>query len=100
MFSSALILILLTVIGYIIIKNALTYFYSSDPSQIVFDEFVGCLFTFFMIPVSYKAFILGFLLFRFFDITKIMDINKVEKYPGALGILADDIAAGLSATLY
>jgi phosphatidylglycerophosphatase A len=34
-------------------------------------------------------------LFRFFDITKLYPVNKAEKIPGATGVLADDIVAGL-----
>ena len=36
-----------------------------------------------------------FVLFRFFDITKLYPVNKAEKIPGAIGVLADDIVAGL-----
>ena len=39
----------------------------------------------------------SFFLFRFFDITKIGPIKKFETLPGGVGIMADDIAAGLSA---
>ena len=35
------------------------------------------------------------MLFRFFDITKLYPVNKAEKIPGAIGVLADDIMAGL-----
>ena len=41
--------------------------------------------------------ILSFLLFRFFDITKIGPIKKFENLPNGLGIMADDIIAGLCA---
>ena len=40
---------------------------------------------------------LSFILFRFFDITKIGPIKKFEALPGGLGIMADDIIAGLCA---
>jgi phosphatidylglycerophosphatase A len=42
---------------------------------------------------------LSFLLFRFFDITKIGLIKKIEKLPGGIGIMGDDIAAGICAFL-
>ena len=38
--------------------------------------------------------IMSFLLFRFFDITKFLGINKIEKLNGSLGIMLDDIVAG------
>ena len=37
---------------------------------------------------------MSFLLFRFFDITKFLGINKIEKLNGSLGIMLDDIVAG------
>ena len=39
--------------------------------------------------------LLSFLLFRFFDITKLLGINKIEKLNGSLGIILDDVFAGL-----
>ena len=39
--------------------------------------------------------IMSFLLFRFFDITKFLGINKIEKLNGSLGIMLDDIVAGI-----
>ena len=47
------------------------------------------------IPNSVLGLLLSFLLFRFFDITKLYTVNKAEKIPGAIGVLADDIVAGL-----
>ena len=47
------------------------------------------------IPNSFLGLLLSFLLFRFFDITKLYPVNKAEKIPGAIGVLADDIVAGL-----
>ena len=47
------------------------------------------------IPNSILGLLLSFLLFRFFDITKLYPVNKAEKIPGAIGVLADDIVAGL-----
>ena len=49
------------------------------------------------IPNSILGLLLSFLLFRFFDITKLYPVNKAEKIPGAIGVLADDIVAGLMA---
>ena len=43
--------------------------------------------------------LLSFLLFRFFDITKIGPIKRFEKFPGGIGIMSDDLVAGLCAFL-
>lgn len=66
-----------------------------DPSFIVVDEWVGQWITFSFLPVNYTIAILGFLLFRIFDISKVGPIKIFEKLPGAWGVMADDIAAGI-----
>ena len=66
-----------------------------DPSFIVVDEWVGQWITFSFLPVNYTIAILGFLLFRIFDISKVGPIKIFEKLPGAWGVMADDIVAGI-----
>ena len=66
-----------------------------DPSFIVVDEWVGQWITFSFLPVNYTIAILGFLLFRFFDISKVGPVKFFEKPPGAWGVMADDIIAGI-----
>ena len=66
-----------------------------DPSFIVIDEWVGQWITFSFLPVNYTIAILGFLLFRFFDISKVGPVKFFEKLPGAWGVMADDIIAGI-----
>ena len=67
---------------------------SKDPSFVVIDEFVGM---WIALIISDQLFliIMSFLLFRFFDITKFLGINKIEKLNGSLGIMLDDIVAGI-----
>jgi phosphatidylglycerophosphatase A len=84
--------------AYVIIKTALPLFYNKqDPSEIVLDEVVGCFTTFCALPLTPMTIIIGFILFRFFDIVKPFFIKECENLPGAFGIIADDIAAGLIA---
>ena len=66
-----------------------------DPSFIVVDEWVGQWITFSFLPVNYTIAILGYLLFRFFDISKVGPVKFFEKLPGAWGVMADDIIAGI-----
>jgi phosphatidylglycerophosphatase A len=68
-----------------------------DPSEIVLDEVAGCLITFCTLPLTPMTIIIGFILFRFFDIVKPFFIKQCENLPGAFGIIADDIAAGVIA---
>ncbi len=70
-----------------------------DPSAVVIDEVVGQLITFAFVPyfLAAPAIAVGFVLFRAFDIVKPYPIRKLEKLPSGLGIVVDDIAAGLYA---
>ena len=95
----AAIILLAGCISYFVIAKALKKFTTSDPSQIILDEVVGCLVTFFAIPFSWYAWLAGFVLFRLFDIFKPCGIKQVEKLSGALGVLLDDVVAGLFANL-
>ena len=74
----------------------------TDPREVVADEFSGQAVTFLFIaavPISniWVTGLLGFLLFRFFDILKPWPIRKLEKLPKGWGILLDDLAAGVYA---
>lgn len=71
----------------------------SDPSRIVIDEVCGFLVTMILIPPSIINIALGFLLFRFFDILKPPPIRRSETLPGGLGIVADDVLAGIYANI-
>jgi len=74
----------------------------NDPGEVVADEFAGQAVTFligaFLVGgTSWAVALLGFILFRVFDITKPWPIRKLEKYPAGWGILADDLLAGVFA---
>ncbi|HQP91528.1 MAG TPA: phosphatidylglycerophosphatase A [Candidatus Omnitrophota bacterium] len=70
-----------------------------DPAEIVIDEVWGVLMVFIGVPLDMGLFITGFLLFRFFDIVKPFPVNKLEKIPGSLGIMFDDLMAGIYANI-
>ncbi len=79
-----------------------TIFKEKDPQRVVIDEVLGFMVTMFLVnPVGVKetlvAVILGFLLFRFFDITKIGPIDKSQHYTNGLGVVLDDFLAGIAA---
>jgi phosphatidylglycerophosphatase A len=71
----------------------------SDPSSIVIDEVCGFLVTMILIPPSMINIALGFLLFRFFDILKPPPIRRSEALSGGIGIVADDVLAGIYANV-
>ncbi len=69
-----------------------------DFSGIVWDELAGLLVTMSFVPFSWEAVIYGFVLFRLFDIVKPWPISWIDKkVTGGLGIMLDDIVAGLVA---
>jgi phosphatidylglycerophosphatase A len=69
-----------------------------DFSGIVWDEVAGYLITMWLVPFSWKALLLGFVLFRIFDILKPWPIRWIDqKVQGGLGIMLDDVVAGIFA---
>jgi len=68
-----------------------------DPQFVVIDEVAGQLIALIAIPVSWQSLLLGFILFRGFDITKPPPVRQLEGLPEGTGIVVDDVAAGLYA---
>lgn len=90
-----LFLIFFTLLSWYIIKKALLNFKDADPSCIILDEVAACLYVFIGINISFKSIVLGFLLFRFFDISKVCGIALIEQKGGAFAVLFDDIGAAI-----
>ncbi len=63
----------------------------------VIDEVAGQLITLIAVPVSWKSLVLGFILFRGFDIVKPPPVRQLERLPEGVGIVIDDVAAGVYA---
>ena len=78
---------------------------SRDPGCIVIDEVSGQMLASAVVPllapkspvVAAGAWILSFLLFRFFDVVKPGPIRRLQELPGGWGVVADDVGAGLAA---
>ena len=71
-----------------------------DHGGIVWDEIVGIMITFFMLPPGWLWLLLGFCLFRVFDIIKPWPIKVLDKkVHGGFGIMIDDVLAGIFALL-
>ena len=81
----------------------------SDPREVVVDELAGQAVTFLAVPFLaigtistsqiWATTVLGFLLFRLFDIAKPWPMRKFEKLPKGWGVLADDLLAGVCAAI-
>ncbi len=68
-----------------------------DPPEVVIDEITGQWLTLIGFEVTFSNLLLGFLFFRLFDIWKPLPIRLGEKLSGGLGIMVDDILAGIAA---
>ncbi len=95
--------VLSTLISFWSIPHAAKYFGNHDPAQVVIDEAAGVWLALALFP-SYilcdaPFLVVGasVLVFRFFDILKPWPICAVERLPGALGVMSDDLIAGLAA---
>jgi phosphatidylglycerophosphatase A len=94
--------ILIAIVGVAAAKNAAIYLNMKDPQTVVIDEVSGQLVTYFGIGAAmpnWKYLLLGFILFRVFDIWKPFPARQAESLPGGLGIMADDWIAGIYAAL-
>lgn len=70
----------------------------ADPGYVVIDEFAGMLVAMAGHAVTFRNLFIGFILFRAFDILKPYPVRKLERLPGAYGIIADDVLAGIFAS--
>ncbi len=74
----------------------------ADPSECVLDEVAGQWIA--LVPIAlysrsfdWRLYAIGFLLFRLFDVLKVWPLSAAERLPGGLGVMADDVLAGLIA---
>lgn len=71
-----------------------------DAQVIVVDEVIGMLVTLAVIPFSIKTVVIGFILFRIFDIWKPFPVRRCQdRWPGGWGVVGDDVVAGVYANL-
>jgi phosphatidylglycerophosphatase A len=75
------------------------HFSATDPGPAVIDEVMGMLVTMFMNPSGWVSVGAGFFLFRLFDVIKPYPANRLERLPGGIGIMADDLMAAIYANL-
>jgi phosphatidylglycerophosphatase A len=92
-------IVAVTATSFILCDRAKETFGDDDPKQAVFDEVAGQFITFFMIPISWRTLLLGFVLFRFFDIIKPFPVYRLEEIEGGVGVTMDDVAAGILANV-
>jgi phosphatidylglycerophosphatase A len=98
-FSIYLILtVLFSIVGIWICGKTADDMQVHDDSSIVWDEVVGMMITMLAVPLHWHTLLIGFILFRIFDIAKPWPISYLDKHVhGGFGIMADDLLAGVFA---
>ncbi len=87
-------------VGIYLCGSCADYLQTHDHPAIVWDEWVGLFVTMIMVPKTLVTVILGFALFRFFDVLKPWPIGMADKnLHGGLGIMLDDVIAGVMAAI-
>jgi len=92
-------ILFLFTLGVIFAGEAEKIYKRKDPSMIIIDEACGMLLALFFVPISMFSVILGFFLFRIFDILKPPPAKRMERLTGSLGIMFDDIIAAIYTNL-
>lgn len=88
------------IVGIWICQQAVDWLQQDDPSAVVWDEIVGYLVTMIAAPTGWQWMVLGFVLFRLFDIWKPWPISLADrKLHGGFGTMVDDLIAGIFAAL-
>ena len=90
-----LVCIILCVIGTWAAHRAEVILGRRDSPSIVIDEIVGYLVAMFMAPPAWGFIVAGFVLFRAFDIVKPFPLKHLQDLPGGIGVMLDDIGAGV-----
>ena len=95
-------LALLTLAAFLVLatwlcREAEAILQQKDCRRIVIDEVAGFLLANLFAPAEFKPVALAFILFRFFDIVKVFPAGRAEKISGGLGVILDDLIAGLYA---
>ena len=80
-------------------SQAEKYWGKKDDRRIVIDEIMGFLVTMLWAPKTSLSIVMGFILFRFFDILKPFPIRRLEKIKSGFGVVLDDVLAGIYANI-
>lgn len=91
----AVMVLLFTALG-IYTSGVMECYWGEDPSRVVVDEMVGVWIPLLVVPDGGWWYVLAaFVLFRLFDIVKPLGVRRMERFGGGVGIMMDDILAGV-----
>jgi len=99
--TNILVVLIVSAVGIWASGRAAKILNEKDPQKVVIDEVAGQLIALSFLPYdpSWQMIILGFVLFRFFDIAKPYPIYYLQVLDGGLGVMIDDIFAGIYAAI-
>lgn len=88
-------MLVIFLLGFLTAGKAEVVFKEKDSGKIVIDEVAAMLLCYLFIPFTFLNLVLGFVLFRIFDIFKPYPAAQAQNLKGSLGIMLDDIIAAL-----
>lgn len=95
----ALAIVVVFFVGALAATTAERHFGHIDPGPVVADEVLGMLVTLAFLPVSITGALVGFVLFRIFDVIKPPPSRQLEALHGGWGVMSDDLMAAIYAHL-
>lgn len=99
-FISIFLILLIFFIGVFFSTGAEKIFKKKDPRPVVIDEVMGQMVSLFLIPTRIVPLLIGFILFRIFDVLKPFPCFEVQKIKGGWGVMLDDLFAGIWANIF
>ena len=97
--ANILVTVFILILGFLVCARAENVFNQHDPKYVVIDEVCGMLIGLLSLPFSLQNIIIGFFLFRLLDTLKPYPICIFQRMRGSLGIMGDDILAGIFTNL-
>ncbi len=88
-------IVFLFALGAIFSAEAEKIYKKKDAKAIVIDEVCGMLLTLYLLPYRVMVVIVGFIVYRFFDIVKPPPVRRVERLVGSWGVMLDDVIAAI-----
>ncbi|MDO8536492.1 MAG: phosphatidylglycerophosphatase A [Candidatus Omnitrophota bacterium] len=88
-------IVFLFILGFLFSAEAEKIYKRKDAQMIVIDEACGMMLSLFLVPYNIYIMILGFVLFRTFDILKPPPARQIEKFSGSFGVMFDDVIAAI-----
>ncbi|MFA6355532.1 MAG: phosphatidylglycerophosphatase A [Candidatus Omnitrophota bacterium] len=89
----------LIILAMLTVKRAEILFGKRDSGRIVIDEAIGMMIALLFVPLQPAYVISAFVLFRIFDIFKPFPVNIAERAPSPVGVVLDDVIAGIYANI-